>query len=270
MVSSQSVRVFALLTAICLACLPSFSQNNLSQAEKREQERQLKEHFLNKTVIAKITMPMTTSGVQVSWDRKKGEWLISTNGLDLQRWGVGVKAGEKYGITGVYLSRGGIVFSVNDGGSINSATKLGEGLKHFGGGLNQIKHNQKVQQKRTSANGSRVTIITYNLKDANDLLAIAKEQTAKVFEITGSAATPGPSGESNPPKGTLLVSTEPSGVEIWVDESFMGQTPAKLTLLPGKHKIRLALQTYEEWSRETEVGLGSEANLKVALRRTSP
>ena len=85
MAFSQPVRVSALLAAICLACLPTFGQKNLSQAEKREQERQLKEHFLNKTVIAKITMPMTTSGVHVRWDQKKGEWVTWTNDLDLRR-----------------------------------------------------------------------------------------------------------------------------------------------------------------------------------------
>jgi hypothetical protein len=98
-------------------------------------------------------MLIITAGAQVRWDQRKCEWVTDTDNLDLRQCGAGVKTGEKCGIIKVYLSRGGIVFWLNEGGSIDSTMELGEGLKQFGGVLNEIKHNQELQQKRGSASG---------------------------------------------------------------------------------------------------------------------
>lgn len=261
-------RLLVVAVAVCSVWQPALAQKNLSKAEKAEQEQKLKDYFLNRIVVAKITMPMTTAGVQAHWDKKKGQWVAYANEFDLRRWGVGVKAGEKYGITNVYLSRGGIVLWLNDGGSIDSSTKFQEGLKPLTGTLSQIKQNQEVQQKRTAANGSRVTIITYDLTDVKDLLQLAKDQTHQFFEIVEDSGPP--NAAANAPglqRGAISITSEPAGADIWVDESFMGQTPAKLTIAAGKRKIRLSLAGYGQWLREMEVGPGSELTLSATLTR---
>jgi hypothetical protein len=107
------------------------------------------------------------------------------------------------------------------------------------------------------------------LPEADDLLVIAKEQSAKFFEIADASADalPSPVGRQS---GIIAVTSDPGGADIWVDDSFTGQTPAKLVLAPGKHRIRVSLQGYEEWTRDTEVGDGSEATLNIRLTKQTP
>jgi hypothetical protein len=50
----------------------------------------------------------------------------------------------------------------------------------------------------------------------------------------------------------------------------MGQAPPKLTILAGKHVIRFSSKGYVEWSRETEVGSGSEMNVSVTFGKPNP
>jgi len=84
--------------------------------------------------------------------------------------------------------------------------------------LEQMQHNEEKQRKQSSANGGRVHIYTYQLPDTDDLLAIAKEQSAKFFEIADAStnALPSPEGRQS---GTIAVTSDPGGADIWVDES---------------------------------------------------
>jgi hypothetical protein len=222
--------------------------------------------FLHKTVIAKVAMPMTTQGVSVTWDKKKSQWVLHPNQLHMQRYGVGVKAGERYTITGVDVGPAGVTFWLNDGGAIDTATQLADSWAWAGNVLQQMEHNQEMHRKQSSANGSRVHVNTYQLPEADDLLAIAKEQSAKFFEIGNTPANALPSSAARQ-SGIIAVTSDPEGADIWVGDSFRGQAPAKLVLAPGKHSIRVSLQDYEEWKRDAEVGNGSEATLNIRLTK---
>jgi hypothetical protein len=266
----------AVLLAVCALSLPLFGQKNSSAADKRkdkqylrEQEKKLADVFLHMTVIAKVAMPLTTQGVSVSWDKKKSEWVLDPNQLHMQKYGVGVKAGDRYTITRVDAGPAGATFWLNDGGAIDTATQLADSWAWAGNVLQRMEHNQEMQRMQSSANGGRVHIYTYQLPKADDLLVIAKEQSLKVFQIEDALPTPAvASGERN--GGVMVVTSDPDGAEIWVDNSFRGQAPAKLVLPPGKHSIRLSLQGFEEWKRDVEAVNGSEARLSVRLTKQVP
>ncbi len=68
-------------------------------------------------------------------------------------------------------------------------------------------------------------------------------------------------------KGTITLSTNPSGASIFVDGRFVGQTPAKLRLAPGPHTIRLSLSGYPDWSQDLEVLEASEVTLQIELSK---
>lgn len=267
--------VWGLLLALCVAATPMLGQKKLSGEEKRrnkqylrEQEKQLEGIFLHKTVVAKMSMPMTTDGVSTKWDKKKGEWVLNENLSDTRRYGVGVRAGDKYGITRIGVNPGGITFWLNDGGAIDTMTSIADSFSGFGNALQRMEHNQEMQRKQSAANGSRVHIFTYELPEVNDVVAIAQEQAATFFEIPDiSSATE--TSHISLDKGTLLATTDPEGADIWIDGSFFGQAPAKLALPTGKHLIRVLLRGYDEWKRETEVGAGSEAKLNIQLVKTN-
>ena len=91
-----------------------------------------------------------------------------------------------------------------------------------------------------------------------------------------SAPTPAPAPTTPPAtatsavpadKGVINLTSTPPGANIFINESFAGQTPAKLRLSPRKIRIRLFLQGYKDWTREIEVFEGSEVNLQIELQK---
>jgi hypothetical protein len=86
--------------------------------------------------------------------------------------------------------------------------------------------------------------------------------------IPGTAPAPAPPAAPAPPdKGTINLTSNPVGASIFINESFAGQTPAKLRLSPRKVRLRLFLQGYKEWAQEIEIFEGSEVNLQIELQK---
>ena len=67
--------------------------------------------------------------------------------------------------------------------------------------------------------------------------------------------------------GSLWISVEPSGAEIWVDSRWMGRAPlgAPLFVEPGPHLIRASSPQFRDASERTEVSAGTEQTLKLEL-----
>lgn len=66
---------------------------------------------------------------------------------------------------------------------------------------------------------------------------------------------------------TIRMVSDPEGADIMVDSRFMGNTPARLNLSPGKHRIELTIEGYEQWIREVEALAGSELSLNARLKK---
>ncbi len=67
--------------------------------------------------------------------------------------------------------------------------------------------------------------------------------------------------------GVVQVTSKPESAEVWVDGNFVGNTPAKLNLVPGKHKVKVSLQGYVDWEREIEVLSESDVGLTAVLEK---
>jgi hypothetical protein len=67
--------------------------------------------------------------------------------------------------------------------------------------------------------------------------------------------------------GTISATSTPTGAEIYVDDSFVGKTPATLRLKPGQHNIRMFMKDYKNWSQLATVQAGSEVHLAPALEK---
>jgi serine protease Do len=79
-------------------------------------------------------------------------------------------------------------------------------------------------------------------------------------------ATPEPATVSiRPGFGTITITSDPDGAEIYVDEKFIGNAPAKLKLPAGSHRIVLKSRDHAAWKRSLEVFKDSQVNLKVDL-----
>ena len=66
--------------------------------------------------------------------------------------------------------------------------------------------------------------------------------------------------------GTVTITSDPDGAEIYVDEKFIGNSPAKLKLPAGTHAIVLRCTDCSDWKRDIQVLKDSQVNLKGVLR----
>src|SRR5581483_4996899 len=67
--------------------------------------------------------------------------------------------------------------------------------------------------------------------------------------------------------GTVSVTTNPDGADVYVDGEFRGNAPATLKLKPGKHTIAVKMSGYKDWTREITTDAGSDARLSAGLEK---
>lgn len=63
----------------------------------------------------------------------------------------------------------------------------------------------------------------------------------------------------------LSVVTDPPGAHVYVDGTFMGETPVEFDMLEGQHSVRVVLRDYEEAIRQVEARAGSRDELAIEL-----
>jgi hypothetical protein len=68
-------------------------------------------------------------------------------------------------------------------------------------------------------------------------------------------------------KGKVLVSSAPDGADVYVDDSFVGNAPATLNLVAGKHTVKVSQDGYKAWTKEISVFADSEVSLKASLAK---
>ena len=65
--------------------------------------------------------------------------------------------------------------------------------------------------------------------------------------------------------GTVTISSDPDGAEIFVDDKFHGNTPATLKLPTGSHAFVLKFPGHADWRRTLEILKSSKMSLKATL-----
>src|SRR5712692_4259937 len=103
-------------------------------------------------------------------------------------------------------------------------------------------------------------------------VALASHNTTQAARPPATAETSEPSeslktSASSVPDavGTVSVSSDPDGAEIFVDDKFLGNAPATLKLSAGPHTILLKFPGHADWRRTLEVLKSSKTSLKAAL-----
>jgi hypothetical protein len=69
--------------------------------------------------------------------------------------------------------------------------------------------------------------------------------------------------------GTVSISSDTDGAEIFVDDKFLGNAPASLKLPAGSHAILLKFPGHAEWRRTLEVLKSSKTSLRAILEPVS-
>jgi len=87
--------------------------------------------------------------------------------------------------------------------------------------------------------------------------------------ISSTAAAPQTSVTAAEVDAMIALVSTPAGADVAVDDAFVGNSPAKLKLKPGKHTIKVTMAGYKDWSREMTVMSGSEVNLAATLEKAN-
>lgn len=70
-----------------------------------------------------------------------------------------------------------------------------------------------------------------------------------------------------PEKGSIDFASDPTGADIVIDGSFVGNTPSTLRVTPGRHTIEVRSPGYQPWTRTMLVGPGSHPSIRAFLER---
>jgi TPR repeat protein len=89
----------------------------------------------------------------------------------------------------------------------------------------------------------------------------------KKLEQPGGAAAPTTSGSEIAKAGYVMVMTEETRSEVFVDGAFVGNPPAKLKLPEGSHVVEVKKSGFKDYRRELRVISGSDLTLKVDLEK---
>jgi hypothetical protein len=138
-----------------------------------------------------------------------------------------------------------------------------------------------LQQKITITNGPFIWVSINGRHHGNYFLLKSARFDIRLEAVsTGSARTPEgfngdgpmppakardfsePTGESQSRTGTVLISSNPSEAEIYVDGQFEGQTPATLRLASGLHHFVVQFSDDKKWERDLDVLPHSKLTLK--------
>jgi PEGA domain len=65
--------------------------------------------------------------------------------------------------------------------------------------------------------------------------------------------------------GSVVISSDPSGADIFIDGNFAGQTPSTLHVAGGSHRIELKADGRKPWIRELQITKGSNVSVHPAL-----
>jgi hypothetical protein len=83
----------------------------------------------------------------------------------------------------------------------------------------------------------------------------------------GSSSDAGQPDQPSVPANTakVMVSSDPTGGDIYVDGNFMGNAPSLIELSAGSHTVRVEAKGQKPWSRVVSLTVGSKVTLQAVL-----
>jgi serine/threonine protein kinase len=92
-------------------------------------------------------------------------------------------------------------------------------------------------------------------------------QPDKLPDTTGKSESflPTGRGAKKPADATLMVTSSPSGAQVFLDDSFKGNTPINVEIPIGKYEVRVSLPDYHEWEAQLQISEPGETPLNVRL-----
>lgn len=94
-------------------------------------------------------------------------------------------------------------------------------------------------------------------------LDLAKFQPASPAQVATASSTVA----TAPASAKLQLESDPSGADIQVDGSFVGNTPSDVQVPEGEHTIAVKKAGFKDWERKMKVSGGSNVHLNAELEK---
>ncbi len=75
---------------------------------------------------------------------------------------------------------------------------------------------------------------------------------------------------SSPASAKLQLESDPTGADIEVDGSFVGNTPSDVQVAEGEHAVSVKKSGFKDWERKLKVSGGSSVHLNAELEKAAP
>jgi len=99
-----------------------------------------------------------------------------------------------------------------------------------------------------------------------ETVAVSADNPDGVSSVLQNQGTAAPTQPPQPEgTGTIVITSDPDGAEIFVDDKFFGDAPATLRLPAGTHSIVLKIPGRADWHRSLEVLKGNKTTLNAVL-----
>jgi hypothetical protein len=69
--------------------------------------------------------------------------------------------------------------------------------------------------------------------------------------------------------GAVSFASDPSGAEVYVDDTLVGKSPITLNLKLGHHYVRMFAKDYKNWSEQFTIVTGPELRLTAVLEKAN-
>lgn len=126
-------------------------------------------------------------------------------------------------------------------------------------------HKDNYRAVLTALRGATGAPVAVSEEDRKFIPVGVETVTAKKQEA-GKKSEAAPVASTEQATGSVKVTSQPEGADIWVDDAFVGNAPAQLKLTPGKHRIRVGKEGYKNWEKEISVTAGSELTINAPLK----
>lgn len=145
------------------------------------------------------------------------------------------------------------------------------------GGKSVLSHRNKIAVFVRSSGDSIFSKSTLSLGGSvqDACSAIVSHWNAHAAELRAAAPEPAAMKSSEPPTGAvstqtapakLNISSNPSGADIEINGSFVGNTPSAIELGPGEQTITISKKGYQPWNRKIKI-TGGAINVNVDLEK---
>jgi hypothetical protein len=102
-------------------------------------------------------------------------------------------------------------------------------------------------------------------------LDIAKFQPATPAAVPAESAAAGsPADSAVHPAAKVQLESDPSGADIEIDGSFVGNTPSDVQMTEGEHTVAVKKTGFKDWERKLKVSGGSSVHLNAQLEKANP